>query len=160
MSLLWKSAVDAAQHPWGEPTEDYVRQTAHDYLRAHYDDPEWNDAATVADKSIHDHFRPLPHLGEEAYTQEMARSSCPSATECRHEPTMRKVREIAQNNWTAEHRELLDPEEHARIMRDLHERVNQFAWNLNAEHPGVATVVDSKTGEEDPRDADPRVQGY
>jgi hypothetical protein len=106
MSLLWRSAALHGRD-YGEPSEEYVQQTAHDYLRAHYDE-DYPD-----EPGLHDHFHLRdPQRPERGHTQEVAYKSCPSARECTHGPTMDRIKGYAQQNWDHEHERLFYPEEH------------------------------------------------
>jgi hypothetical protein len=157
MSLLWRSAALHGRN-FGEPSEEYVKQTAHNYLRAHYEDDHPDEPG------LHDHFHLRdPQRPERGYTQEVAHSSCPSARECTHGPTMDRIKDITQQNWDHDHERLFYPEDHERhqqqARQEFLERLDSGPLGQYAlDHPDRVFPVnqDGSLGEPD----DPRLKGY
>lgn len=143
MSLLWVTAVING-HDYGEPTLEHVQRTAHEYLRAHYDDryPDEPD--------LHDHFEKRPNGTHGQYT---AWSSC--KWPCTHGPTMERVKGLAQQSWDFEHQRLFHPED-AQADQDRRSAV-PFLNDYALEHPDRVFPwnPDNTLGEPD----DPRLKG-
>lgn len=170
MSLLWVTAASQ-----GEPPEDTLHATHHDYLRAQYEDDP------TAGPGTHDHYVPMNihqwgrHVGTgEPYTgawtmerhegdgQRMPYCTGYGPGECKHRPTREYMQPIAADRWDREQHALLDPEGYAQRQRQEHQKAKEWASGFlsdyKLDHPDRVFDVHPETGELH-RSYDPRLDG-